>query len=93
MKRNTERIRTTHVGSLPRPQDVLELVLADAAGERRDRARFEARLREAAAEAVRLQVENGLDVVNDGELARVSYVGYVTARLSGFVDSTPNTSS
>jgi 5-methyltetrahydropteroyltriglutamate--homocysteine methyltransferase len=84
MKRSTERILTTHVGSLPRPQDLLEQVVADAARELRDRARFEARLREAVAEAVRLQVENGLDIVNDGELPRASYFGYVTSRLDGF---------
>src|SRR6266498_1192082 len=79
MKRSTDRILTTHAGSLPRPDDVLALLRADA----RDEA-FEERMRSAVDEVVRQQVEHGLDIVDDGEMSKPSFVTYATQRLGGF---------
>jgi len=79
MKRSTERILTTHAGSLPRPDDILALLRQDASGDA-----FEQRLTSAVAEIVRQQVACGLDVVDDGELSKPSFVTYATQRLGGF---------
>ncbi|MGH2927274.1 MAG: epoxyalkane--coenzyme M transferase, partial [Solirubrobacteraceae bacterium] len=78
------RIRTTHTGSLPRPPDVLATLRRHELGEPIDEALLEARLPEATAEVVRQQVACGLDVVNDGEVGKVSYATYVADRLDGF---------
>lgn len=84
MKRSTERILTTHTGSLPRPDDLVTMLYARDKGELQDHAAFAARVREATAEVVRKQVECGVDVVNDGEVSKVGYSTYVKDRLSGF---------
>ncbi len=81
MRRSTDRILTTHTGSLPRPAALLSAI--------RERERGGPELNpqavhEAVAECVRRQVETGLDVVNDGETGKVSYVTYVRGRLTGF---------
>ena len=78
MKRSTDRVLTTHAGSLPRPDDVLDMLRSGQKGEP-----FEARVREAVAEIVRQQVEHGLDVVDDGEVSNPSFVTYATERLGG----------
>src|SRR4051794_35386081 len=79
MQRSSERILTTHAGSLPRPDDVLDLLRNESSG-----ATFEARVRGAVADIVKEQVEHGLDVVDDGEMAKPSFMTYVTERLGGF---------
>ena len=84
MKRSTERILTTHTGSLPRPWDLVATLEALDAGTLPEPAAFEARVRQAVAEAVRKQVAAGVDVVNDGEQGKVGYSTYVRHRLSGF---------
>jgi 5-methyltetrahydropteroyltriglutamate--homocysteine methyltransferase len=84
MKLSTERILTTHTGSLPRPPALRELLLKLDAGERPDPEQLGARVREAVDDAVARQVRAGVDVVNDGEMGKVSYATYVTERLSGF---------
>ena len=84
MKRSTSRILTTHAGSLPRPDDVKALIAAKAAGEPYDREALARRLPKAVAEVVRLQVEAGLDSVNDGELSKPNFTDYVRERISGF---------
>src|SRR5579872_6827649 len=84
MQRSTDRILTTHTGSLPRPTDVLEAMRARESGQAFDQAAFEARVREAVADNVRREVEAGLDVVNDGEVGKPSFGGYVAERLGGF---------
>jgi len=66
---STDRILTTHAGSLPRPPDLREMVLAKANGTPYDPAALDARLRSAVAETVQRQAECGIDVVNDGELS------------------------
>ena len=72
MKRSSERILTTHAGSLPRPSDLLE------------RPASAARVRSAVAEIVAQQVAAGLDVIDDGEMSKPSFVTYVQERLGGF---------
>ena len=84
MKRSTERILTTHTGSLPRPRDLTVMLEAMDAGTAPDPAAFEARVRRAIADVVRRQVDAGLDVVNDGEQGKVGYSTYVRHRLTGF---------
>ena len=84
MKRSTERILTTHTGSLPRPDDLVTLVYTKERGEQLDQAVFADRVREVTATVVRQQLECGLDVINDGEVSKVGYSTYVKDRLSGF---------
>jgi len=84
MKRSTERILTTHTGSLPRPADLTATLEAMDAGNAPERPAFEARVRRAVAEVVRQQVEAGVDVVSDGEQGKVGYSTYVRHRLTGF---------
>jgi 5-methyltetrahydropteroyltriglutamate--homocysteine methyltransferase len=84
MKRSTERILTTHTGSLPRPRDLTTMLEALDTGTLADTAAFEARVRRAVAEVVRLQIDAGVDVVNDGEQGKVGYSTYVRHRLTGF---------
>ena len=78
------RILTTHVGSLPRPQDVVDVVFADDRGEHVDPDRFEQVIRDAVADRVRHQVDAGIDVVSDGEMSKIGYATYIRHRLSGF---------
>ncbi|HET9490392.1 MAG TPA: cobalamin-independent methionine synthase II family protein [Methylomirabilota bacterium] len=87
MKRSTERILTTHAGSLPRPDDVLTMVQARAAGGRFDESAYRARLRQAVADVVRQQVRLGIDVVDDGEMSKPGFIHYVNERLGGFAPS------
>jgi 5-methyltetrahydropteroyltriglutamate--homocysteine methyltransferase len=84
MQRSTERILTTHTGSLPRPAALVETLTALERGTRPDPAAFAEQVRDAVAEIVRDQVEAGVDAVNDGEASKVGYSTYVTERLSGF---------
>jgi 5-methyltetrahydropteroyltriglutamate--homocysteine methyltransferase len=79
-----ERIRTTHVGSLPRPQTVVGVVFAEDRGEPVDPDEYDRTVREGVAEAVRKQVEAGVDVVSDGEMSKIGYATYIRHRLSGF---------
>jgi 5-methyltetrahydropteroyltriglutamate--homocysteine methyltransferase len=78
------RIRTTHTGSLPRPDDLIGLLHAQVGGELQDTRELEERISAAVAESVKQQRQVGLDVVNDGEMGKVSYSTYVTQRLSGY---------
>src|SRR5215469_8951267 len=77
MMRSEKRILTTHTGSLPRPEDVLEMMRASEGGRPFDRAALQARIREAVGEAVHRQIETGIDLVNDGEMSKPSYATYV----------------
>jgi 5-methyltetrahydropteroyltriglutamate--homocysteine methyltransferase len=78
-----DRILTTHVGSLPRPPDLLALLETRERGEGFDRAAFEARLAVAVRDVVAKQVATGIDSVCDGEQSKMSYTFYVRHRLSG----------
>ena len=84
MKRSTDRILTTHTGSLPRPSDLLPLIAAAESGNAADANRLQARVQSAVAEVVRKQVDAGVDIVNDGEASKPSYSTYVKDRLTGF---------
>jgi 5-methyltetrahydropteroyltriglutamate--homocysteine methyltransferase len=84
MKRSTERILTTHTGSLPRPPQVVELLLAEQKAPGSQTAALEAAVARAVGEVVHKQIECGLDVINDGEQGRVDYTTYVKDRLTGF---------
>ncbi len=83
MKTSTERILTTHVGSLPRPPDLLEFLEARETGRPFEQAAFDACLSLAVREIVEKQVAAGIDSVCDGELGKISYTFYVRHRLSG----------
>lgn len=84
MQTSTDRILTTHVGSLPRPQDVVDLLFAQDRGEPVDQAQFEKVVGNAVNEVVRLQTEAGIDVIDDGEMSKISYATYIRHRLTGF---------
>jgi 5-methyltetrahydropteroyltriglutamate--homocysteine methyltransferase len=84
MKRSTDAILTTHTGSLPRPDDLVDLLYAEESGEPVDRNALRARVKSAVADSVHQQIDVGIDVVNDGEMSKVSYSTYVNARLTGF---------
>ena len=83
MQRSTARILTTHAGSLPRPADLLEMARRPERGDA-----YAARVKRAVADVVREQVQHGLDVIDDGEMSKPSFITYVTERLSGFAPST-----
>ena len=84
MKRSTERILTTHTGSLPRPDDLIRMMFAKEEGVPVDPAALAARIRAAVAEVVGRQTAAGVDIVNDGEMSKPSYATYVKDRLHGF---------
>jgi 5-methyltetrahydropteroyltriglutamate--homocysteine methyltransferase len=84
MQRSTDRILTTHTGSLPRPDDLIRTMFAKEEGVPVEAAALAAHIRSAVAEVVRKQAEIGLDVINDGEFSKPSYATYVKDRLTGF---------
>src|SRR5438270_13656141 len=83
MKRSTDRILTTHVGSLPRPDDLRALILQKQQGQPVDESAFTTRVKTAVAETVKQQAEAGIDIVADGEMGRIGFIPYVNERLSG----------
>ncbi|HTZ36660.1 MAG TPA: cobalamin-independent methionine synthase II family protein [Stellaceae bacterium] len=87
MQRSTERILTTHVGSLPRPAELYALIERRQEGGAVDAAAFAAQVGSAVAEAVRRQAEAGIDIVADGEMGRVGFIPYVNERLTGIEPS------
>src|SRR5919108_523520 len=89
MKRSTERILVTHAGSLARPKDLMETLLARNEGKPYDREALAQGIRSAVAEVVRKQIECGIDIVNDGELGKSNFSRYTRERLSGFVERPP----
>lgn len=82
-------IRVTHVGSLPRTQQTVDMIFARENGEDPDPAAFEAQMASACAETVRRQVEAGIDIVSDGETSKISYATYVKDRYTGFSGDSP----
>ena len=81
MKQSTDKILTTHTGSLPRPAELQELLYAQERSEPFDQAIFEEKVRSAVRATVRQQVVAGIDVINDGEMSKISYATYVKHRL------------
>lgn len=84
MQHSTKRILTTHAGSLPRPPDMIEMLVAKAQGQPIDEAARQARLPGAVKEIVQKQIELGLDIIDDGEYSKPSFVTYVNERLGGY---------
>ena len=83
------RILTTHVGSLPRTQDVVDNIFARERGTTFDAAAFDACMTGAVSETVRKQVAAGIDIVSDGETSKISYATYVKDRYTGFSGDSP----
>jgi 5-methyltetrahydropteroyltriglutamate--homocysteine methyltransferase len=87
MKRSTDRILTTHAGSLPRPDTLMPLIRQKAQGEAIDEAKFAVEVTVAVEDTVRRQAEAGIDIVGDGEQGRVGFIPYVNERLDGITPS------
>jgi 5-methyltetrahydropteroyltriglutamate--homocysteine methyltransferase len=83
MKPSADRILTTHAGSLPRPDDLFELMVARMDGKAVDEKAYAERVQSAVRDSVRQQVGIGLDVVNDGEMGKPSFITYAASRLAG----------
>jgi 5-methyltetrahydropteroyltriglutamate--homocysteine methyltransferase len=84
MKLSTDRILTTHVGSLPRSREVVQLLYKKDSGEPYDATAFDAAIAAGVADAVAQQIAAGVDVISDGETSKVGYSTYIKDRLSGF---------
>ncbi len=84
MKTSTDRILTTHVGSLPRSQAVADIVFGREQGTVEDQAAANQVIADAVDEVVRRQAELGIDVVSDGEQSKISYATYIKDRITGF---------
>ena len=84
LQQNTDRIQTTHIGSLPRPHRLLDALKAKYTGQPYDEKAFQESLRVAVADAVREQVDCGIDIVTDGEFSKPGFFTYVRDRLDGF---------
>jgi 5-methyltetrahydropteroyltriglutamate--homocysteine methyltransferase len=83
MKTSTDRILTTHTGSLPRPKPLMDLILGREKGDRIDTATFEAETAKAVDEIVAQQTAAGIDIVSDGEMSKPSYTTYIRHRVEG----------
>jgi 5-methyltetrahydropteroyltriglutamate--homocysteine methyltransferase len=84
MKLSTDRILTTHVGSLPRPGHLAELLMLKDRGAPYDKDELERDVRQAVAAIVQRQSEAGIDIIDDGEMSKPGYSTYIADRLSGF---------
>src|SRR2546422_2309433 len=84
MKRSAERILTTHVGSLARPEPLMPLLRSKERGQPYDQETYAKLVRDAVAEVVRKQTDAGIDVVTDGEQGKASFFGYIVERFNGF---------
>ncbi|HWM46394.1 MAG TPA: cobalamin-independent methionine synthase II family protein [Xanthobacteraceae bacterium] len=89
LQQNTDRIQTTHIGSLPRPHDLLDAMKAKYSGKPYDEAAYQATLRTSVAESVRKQADCGIDIVTDGEFSKPGFFTYIRERLEGF-EARPN---
>ena len=84
IQQNTDRIQTTHIGSLPRPHDLLDLMKAKLSGQPYDQKKYDALLAKAVGDVVRRQAECGIDIVTDGEFSKPGFFTYIQERLEGF---------
>jgi 5-methyltetrahydropteroyltriglutamate--homocysteine methyltransferase len=89
IQQNNDRIQTTHIGSLPRPHDLLDIMKAKFARQPYDDKAYQAKLSKAVADCVRKQVDCGIDFVTDGEFSKPGFFTYVQERLEGF-EARPN---
>lgn len=83
------RIKVTHVGSLPRTQEVVDFIFAREKNETYDQTAFDACMKRNVSETVKRQVDNGVDFVSDGETSKISYATYVKDRYTGFSGDSP----
>jgi len=90
MKTSTQHILTTHVGSIPRPESIRELLRARLTGQPVDAEDLAGRVQKAVADVVRQQKECGIDVVSDGEMSKTSFIAYTDERLTGFTPMKPD---
>jgi len=86
MKRSTDRILTTHAGSLPRPDDLTRMMWDIIDNKPVDADKLDARVKDSVAEAVKKQRDAGIDIVSDGEMSKVGFSNYVMQRFSGFAN-------
>jgi 5-methyltetrahydropteroyltriglutamate--homocysteine methyltransferase len=84
LQQNTDHIQTTHIGSLPRPHDLLDLLKAKFAGKPVDQKVLDKKIADSVADSVRKQVECGIDIVTDGEFSKPGFFTYIQERLEGF---------
>ncbi|RMF82690.1 MAG: epoxyalkane--coenzyme M transferase [Chloroflexi bacterium] len=90
MKTSTDRILTTHVGSMPRPQYVVDQLFAQDRDEAYDPDEFDRVMTRAVAEIAEKQARSGVDIISDGEMSKISYATYIRHRLTGFeIDEVP----
>jgi 5-methyltetrahydropteroyltriglutamate--homocysteine methyltransferase len=89
LQQNTDRVQTTHIGSLPRPHRLLDAMKAKYSGSQYDAAAFQQALRSAVGGVVQKQVDCGIDIVTDGEFSKPGFFTYIRERLEGF-ESRPN---
>jgi len=89
MKTSTDRILTTHVGSLPRSKAVTDLVFAKEQGKAVNETQFDATIKQAVNDVVARQVQSGVDIVSDGEMSKISYATYIKDRITGFAGDSP----
>ena len=80
VQQNTDRIQTTHIGSLPRPHAVLDLMKAKLAGQPYDQKLYDTTIAKAVADSIRKQVECGIDIVTDGEFSEPGFFTNVARR-------------
>ncbi len=89
MRLSTDRILTTHVGSLPRPEPLGRMLLDRDAGKPVDATEFETTVKATVSDVVRQQVDAGIDIVSDGEMSKIGYATYIKDRASGFSGDSP----
>ena len=86
MRRSTTRILTTHTGSLPRPDNLMQMMIAREQGQPVPASALAGTIQNAVADAVKHQVAVGIDIISDGEMSKIGFVNYVKDRLTGFAD-------
>lgn len=84
IQQNTDRIQTTHIGSLPRPHKLLDILKKKYSGEKTDEAEFEQILSQSVMQSVKKQKDCGIDIVTDGEFSKPGFFTYIQERLEGF---------
>ena len=90
MIRSTDRIRTMHAGTLPRPNDLRDMVVAKESGQAYDESKFTRLVQSVIKENVKLQIESGIDSVNDGEVSKLSFTSYISDRMGGIEKRKPS---
>ncbi len=89
LQQNTDHIQTTHIGSLPRPHDLLDVLKAKLNGQPYDEAKYQATLKKAVADCVKKQADCGIEIVTDGEFSKPGFFTYIQQRLEGY-EARPN---